>query len=233
VFDDMLANRRKAFAERLPQVRQRASEIAIGPLQQRHASASALVAAGETAADGVAFADAKQLAMLGRVNRVQTALKGAPDSAETSTARDRARLAAGALTWQLAQDYPGRAWQAKKQLQVVLDELATAQRLDAALAHAQRGEPVRFDAFAQRIAAIRPVIDAMLPRVAALSKEQRQAVQGIAVAALARQQERLGMYSTQARFALAQLYDRSTDRNIDRAAERTTPAPEAGRATKP
>lgn len=233
VFDDMLANRRKAFAERLPQVRQRASEIAIGPLQQRHASASALVAAGETAADGVAFADAKQLALLGRVNQVQTALKGAPDTAESTTARNRARLAAGALTWQLAQDYPGRVWQAKKQLQTVLDELATAQRLDAALAQAQRGEPVRFDAFAQRIAAMSPVIDAMLPRVAALSKEQRQAVQGIAVAALARQQERLGMYSTQARFALAQLYDRSTDRNIDRAAERTTPAPEAGRATKP
>jgi hypothetical protein len=229
VFDDMLTNRRKAFAERLPLVRQRASEIAIGPLQQRHAAASALVTAGEAAADGVAFADAKQLDLLGRVARVQTALKNAPNtvesSADSTTARDRARLAAGALTWQLAQDYPGRVWQAKKQLQTIVDELATAQRLDAALAQAQRDEPVRFDAFAQRIATMRPVIDALLPRVAALSKEQQQAVQGIAVAALARQQERLSMYSTQARFALAQLYDRSTDR--------AAPAPEAGRATKP
>ncbi len=233
VFDDMLTNRRKAFAERLPLVRQRASEIAIGPLQQRHTAASALVAAGETTADGVAFADAKQLDLLDRVARVQTALKDAPNSADSTAARDRARLAAGALTWQLAQDYPGRVWQAKKQLQAIVDELANAQRLDAALAQAQRNEPVRFDAFAQRIAAISPVIDAMLPRVAALSKEQQQAVQGIAVAALARQQERLGMYSTQARFALAQLYDRNTDRSIDRAAERATPAPEAGRATQP
>ena len=233
VFDDMLVNRRKAFAERLPLVRQRASEIAIGPLQQRHAAASALVTAGETAADGVAFADAKQLALLDRVARVQTALKGASDSDESTTARNRVRLAAGALTWQLAQDYPGRVWQAKKQLQTIQDELATAQRLDAALAQAQRDEPVRFDAFAQRIAAMSPVIDAMLPRVAALSKEQQQAVQVIAIAALARQQERLGQYSTQARFALAQLYDRNTDHTSDRATERATPAPEAGRATKP
>jgi len=225
VFDDMLANRRKAFAERLPLVKQRASEIAIGPLQQRHAAANALVTAGETAADGVAFADTKQLGLLDRVARVQTALKVAPNSAESSTARDRARLAAGALTWQLAQDYPGRVWQAKKQLQAIVDELATAQRLDAALAQAQRDEPVRFDAFAQRIATMRPVIDAMLPRVAALGKEQQQAVQGIAIAALARQQEHLGQYSTQARFALAQLYDRGTDRSA--------PAPEANRATKP
>lgn len=237
VFDDMLANRRKAFAERLPVVKQRASEIAIGPLQQRHAAASALVAAGETAADGLAFADAKQLDLLERVARVQTALKDAPNTsesgAESTPTRNRARLAAGALTWQLAQDYPARVWQAKKDLQTVQDDLATAQRLDAALAQAQRNEPVRFDAFAQRIATMRPVIDAMLPRVAALSQAQQQAVQGIAVAALARQQERLSMYSTQARFALAQLYDRSTDRGIDRAAERATPAPEAGRATKP
>jgi hypothetical protein len=34
-------------------------------------------------------------------------------------------------------------------------------------------------------------------------------VQGIAVAALTQQQERLAQYQTQARFALAQLYDRA------------------------
>jgi hypothetical protein len=229
VFDDMLYNRRKAFAERLPQIQKRASEVAMDPLSRRHEFTEALVVAGEAATDSVTFADARQIGLLDRLARVQAALKNAPDTAETATARDRTRLAAGALTWQLAQDYPGRVWQAKKQLQVVRDGLASAQRLDAALAQAQRDEPVRFNAFAQRIAAMGPVIDALLPRVAALTREQQQAVQGIAVAALARQQERLGTYATQARFALAQLYDRSTER----AAERPASSPEADRATKP
>jgi hypothetical protein len=229
VFDDMLSNRRKAFAERLPQIQKRASEVAMDPLSRRHEFTEALVVAGEAATDSVTFADARQIGLLDRLARVQAALKNAPDTAETATARDRTRLAAGALTWQLAQDYPGRVWQAKKQLQVVRDGLASAQRLDAALAQAQRDEPVRFNAFAQRIAAMGPVIDALLPRVAALTREQQQAVQGIAVAALARQQERLGTYATQARFALAQLYDRSTER----AAERPASSPEADRATKP
>jgi hypothetical protein len=218
VFDDMLANRRKAFAERLPLVRARASEMGIAPLRQRHATATDRVAAGASAADGLAFADARQVDLLARVASVQAQLKDAPDSAETGAARERARLASGALTWQLAQDYPARVWQARQQLQSINDELATAQRLDAALAQAQRDEPARFDIFDKRIAAISPVLDALMPRLAALTKTQQQAVQGIAIAELTRQQERLGAYSTQARFALAQLYDRGTEHAVDRAA---------------
>ena len=213
VFDDMLANRRKAFAERLPVVRARASEIGMAPLRQRHATATDMVAAGATAADGLAFADAKQRDLQQRVASVQAALKDAPDNADIAATRERARLASGALTWQLAQDYPARVWQAKQQLQSISDELATAQRLDAALAQAQRDEPARFDKFDKRIAAISPVLDALVPRLAALTKTQQQAVQGIAIAELTRQQERLGVYATQARFALAQLYDRGTDRS--------------------
>ena len=218
VFDDMLANRRKAFAERLPQVRARASEIGIAPLRQRHTTATDMVAAGNSAADGLAFADARQVDLLARVASVQVQLKDAPDSAETTAARDRARLASGALTWQLAQAYPERVWQAKQQLQSISDALATAQSLDAALALAQRDEPARFDRFDKRIAAISPVLDALVPRLAALTKTQQQAVQGIAIAELTRQQERLAAYSTQARFALAQLYDRGTEHAADRAA---------------
>ena len=213
VFDDMLANRRKAFAERLPLVRARASEVGIAPLRQRQETAVGMVAAGVSAADGVAFADTRQVDLLARVASVQAQLKDAPDSAETGAARERARMASGALTWQLAQDYPARAWQAKQQLQSISDELATAQRLDAALAQAQRDEPARFDLFDKRVAAISPVLDALMPRLAALTKTQQQAVQGIAIAELTRQQDRLGAYSTQARFALAQLYDRGTDRS--------------------
>jgi len=206
-------------------VRARASEIGIAPLRQRHATAADMVAAGATAADGLAFADAKQRDLLERVANVQAALKDAPDSADIAVSRERARLASGALTWQLAQDYPARVWQAKQQLQSISDELATAQRLDAALAQAQRDEPARFDKFDKRIAAVSPVLDALVPRLAALTKTQQQAVQGIAVAELTRQQDRLGVYATQARFALAQLYDRGT--------EHSASTQEADHANKP
>ena len=45
--------------------------------------------------------------------------------------------------------------------------------------------------------------------MAALTNEQQGQVQEIAVAELTRQKERLAAYTTQARFAVAQLYDRA------------------------
>src|SRR4029077_19615518 len=51
VFQDMLDNRKKAFADRLPQVRQRASEIDIDALKKRRDGVLAEVARAEEQAD--------------------------------------------------------------------------------------------------------------------------------------------------------------------------------------
>ena len=209
VFDDMLATRRKAYAERLPEVRARASALSLEAMRKRIDTVAAEVARGENAADGVVFADAKQVALLARVATVQAALQRAEGNPEVAPLSERARLAAGVLTWQLAQDYPARLWDAKKELATIDGEFADAQRRDAALAQAQRDEPARIEAFAKRIAALDPMLQAMLPKIAALSREQQGVVQDIAVAELTRQKERLAVYATQARFAVAQLYDRA------------------------
>jgi hypothetical protein len=210
VFGDMLDVRRKAFALRLPQVQARTSEIDLSALRTRRAAVVAEVAQGEDAADGVAFADARQLELLARVANVRAAV--ADSDPELLPARERLRLAAGALSWQLAQDYPQRLWEAKKGLQAIDDQLEQARRSDAALAQAQRDEPLRFEAFARRITVLDPLLLNLTARLAALSQQQQVALQDIAVDELTRQQERLAGYSTQARFALAQLYDRANER---------------------
>jgi hypothetical protein len=214
VFSDMLDTRRKAFALRLPQVRARTSEIDLIALRTRRIAVVAEVAQGEEAADGVAFADAKQLEMLARVASVRAAVAVAvaDSDPELLPTRERLRLAAGALSWQLAQDTPQRLWAAKKELQVLADQMEQARRGDAALAQAQRDEPLRFEAFTRRIAALDPLLQTLTARLAALSQQQQVALQEIAVDELIRQKERLTSYSTQARFALAQLYDRAKDR---------------------
>ena len=64
----------------------------------------------------------------------------------------------------------------------------------------------------------------MMPRVAALTQEQQGEVQELAVAELTRQKERLAAYATQARFAVAQLYDRATSaRDADRCEQALSP----------
>ena len=58
-------------------------------------------------------------------------------------------------------------------------------------------------------------LDALLPRVAELKHQQQLAVQAIADAELSHEKELLGQYANQARFALAQLYDRGTEATTD------------------
>jgi hypothetical protein len=94
-------------------------------------------------------------------------------------------------------------------MRTIDERLAEAAGREAALAQAQRDEPARLAGFDGRIAALDGRVKALIPRVAALAGEQRIAVQDIAVAALERQKERLATYATQARFAVAQLYDRA------------------------
>ena len=212
VFGDMLQNRRQAYADRLPKILAEAktSESGLAALEKRRDALAAELSAAEADTDTTAFADPKQRELQARIDNVRELLKQLADDPEFAAARERARLAAGALTWQLAQDYPGRLWDAKKGLAVTDAQLAEAKQRDEALAQAQRDEPARQEKFAARIAELGNRIRALIPQVAALSREQQDAVQDLAVAELTHQKERLAIYATQARFAVAQLYDRAT-----------------------
>jgi hypothetical protein len=207
VYRDMLDTRRRAYAERLPQVRARAGASGLDGLRARRDALATEVARAEADADGIAYADAPQLELLARIERVRNAATGSDP--EMDRARERLRLAAGALTWELAQHRPERGWKAHQDLQQIDGQLAEARRRDAALAQAERDEPARFDAYARRIAVIDPLLLRLIPRVVALAQEQRRGLEDIAITALARQQERLAGYTVQARYAVAQLYDRA------------------------
>ena len=126
-------------------------------------------------------------------------------------AHDRLRRVAGALAWQLAHEFPARVWDAKKGQKQTEDALVDARAHDEQLAKAQREEPARFEDFARRIAELDARLNILAPRVAALSTEQQNALQEIAIAGLTAQKERLAAYTAQARFAVAQLYDRATE----------------------
>jgi hypothetical protein len=209
VYGDMLDNRRNAYTQRLPALRAQAAAADIEGLQRRRDAVVAEIDKVEQERDGAAFADAKQRELLERLESVQAALKALAGDASLAQQRERARLAAGALTWDLARQLPGRAWEAKKQVRVIDNNLEQIRARDAAIVQAQRDEPARQKNFAERIAELDARIRGLVPRVAALSREQQGAVQELAVAELERQKERLAIYATQARYAVAQLYDRA------------------------
>ena len=243
VFSDMLDARRKAYTERLPQVLARARETGMAAAGERSAAITKEVAEAEQAGDGVALADAKQRDLIERLNGLRAAQAQPTPDPEVAAMSERMRRVAGALTWQLAQEFPAKVWEAKKALGSIDTQLAQAKAHEAALAQAQVDEPARFERFAKRIAELKPRLQALMPRVTALSGEQQQAAQGIAVAELASQKNRLAVYTTQARFAVAQLVDRAVTAPAQTApqaqahaqahAQAQTQAQEADRARKP
>jgi len=220
VYKEMLANRRQAYAERLPDIRARASRINLEEFAVKGALLAAELASAENDADGVAFADAAERDLLARIDNVRRGLEQMGSDPDTAAMREKLRLASGALTWQLAQKFPDRLWQARKALNATDAAISEVRRREAELAQAQQDEPAKHEQFAQRIAELEASVRGMIPRVAALTLEQQGQVQELAVAELTRQKERLVAYTTQARFAVAQLYDRAAlARNADDASK--------------
>ena len=224
VFRDMLELRRSAYAARLQPTRSgaQAQAAALADLRQRRAQIATEIGDAMVVGDGVVFADARQGDLLLRVESLQSAMKSPSlsQNPEIAALADGVRLAAGVLSWQLAQDYPARRWEHQKALTVIDQQLDQAAQREAALAQAQREEPLRLDRFGARIDALARQLDATLPRVTALAREQQGAAQTIAEAALVDQQQRLVAYTAQARFEIAQLMDRATTalRSDDRVA---------------
>jgi DNA repair exonuclease SbcCD ATPase subunit len=221
VLRDMLDNRRGAYSERLPKVREQERALDLPRFEQQVEALAAELDRVEREADAGAFATARERELQQRLDRVRDTLARAGDDPELAAARERYRLAAGVLLWQQNDEFAARLWNAKKGMQALQRNLGEVRGRDAALAAAEREEPARLDAYAQRIDALATRVDAMLPRVTALAQEQQVAVQELAVAALLQQKERLAEYGTQARFAVAQIVDRaSTSQEASRAPAR-------------
>jgi hypothetical protein len=226
----MLEERRAAFAVRLPKVRESAGAVNLPALDSRRAALAAELAEAERQADGVALADAAEQALLERLRRSRAALAAAAAApADTGLAADelaqlaeRLKRAEGALTWQLAQRAPERSWSVKKGLRDSAREFDEARARDAALLRAQAEEPARHERFATRLAALGERIRALQPQVAALEAESGQTLAALAVAELQGQQERLRVYTAQARLAIAQILDRA---QLAQRSERLTGAP--------
>ena len=109
VFDDMLATRRKAFADRLPQTVERSQQLSVEALTKRRDALAAQIAEAETDADGLALADDKELELLNRLKDMKKAVDDPVASAEVSALRERVRLVSGVLGWQLSQSFSSRS----------------------------------------------------------------------------------------------------------------------------
>jgi hypothetical protein len=129
------------------------------------------------------------------------------DIPEAHEVRNKIRLLKGVLQWQLERDFKDRLWRIRRNVRQTGEALVETQRSRRQIDDTKLKEPQRFSALSERVYGLGPRITSMKLRVAKSLREQRTFLQLIAVAELQAQKQRLDVYTVQARFALAAIYD--------------------------
>jgi len=209
VYRDMLATRRRGFAERLPRAIAGERALQVGQLRAAQAREVRELERIEREEDAGALAGDKERALAARLERVSSGLEHLGEPAQREAAREKVRLLRGLLTWDQSAQYSARLREQKKALQEAGRSIAEAETRREALLQEQARVPARFDEFETRIEVLRVQIGRVRADVDAAARAQEEVLADLGAAELARRREQIATYVTQARFAVAQIYDRA------------------------
>ncbi len=208
-FDDMLATRERAYAERVPQAEAVLSSGRLDQYGAERAITGSQLDQIEASQDVAALGTAEERDQWARIVRLEAALLTAPDDEETNTIREKTRLAKGVLYWRLAESFKARVWNERRTLKDLDQALREAQTRWVRVEKARSTMPNNTGEFAARVAALRARLDESHQRLAGVARQQNGLLEGLARTELETQKERIGTYQIQARFALASIYDRA------------------------
>ena len=127
-----------------------------------------------------------------------------PEAAEVG---DKIDLIKGVLQWQLERDFKDRLSRTRRDLRKTGEALVHTQRSRRQIDETMRQEPLRFEGLSDRVQSLSPRIENIKLRVEDALSRQRGFLQSIATGELKAQRDRLDIYTIQARFALAAIYD--------------------------
>lgn len=207
VYRNMLATREQAYAERLPRVEDALARADLEGMVSRKLEFDSTLNNIEESHDWLALATKSEFDMWGEITGLENTPALQANIPEAAEVRDKIQLLKGVLQWQLEQAFKDRLWRIRRNLNEAGEALVAAQRSRRQIDESIRNEPLRFQEFADRVTGLGPRLDGMALRVNNALQEQRRFLQAIAVGELQAQKQRLDVYTVQARFALAAIYD--------------------------
>ncbi len=208
-FGAMIETREQAHAERLPRADALLASDRPGQLLARRAGVDTELTAVETGGDAPALGTGEQRAQWARVRELEEELAAAGDDPEIQDARDKLRLIKGVLLWQLDRQFRERDYELRRQLRALDRSLNQLQNRWVRVQKARASVPQNTGEFAARIQSLQARIDALRGRLAEAGDLQGAYLEQLAESELVAQQQRLAAYQVQARFALADIYDRA------------------------
>ena len=207
VYGNMLETRKQAFAERLPRVQEALANADLDGMVARKLEFDSVLNNIEQSHDWLALASEDEFEMWGEITGLERTPALAADIPEAKEVRDKIRLLKGVLQWQLEREFKDRLWRIRRDLRDAGEALVVTQRSRRQIDQSMRLEPQRFAELSERVYGLAPRIEAMKMRVEDSLGQQQAFLQSIAVGELTAQKQRLDVYTVQARFALAAIYD--------------------------
>jgi hypothetical protein len=214
-FGAMIDARERAFAQRLPVTDTLLASGRTGQLLGARTDVDARLNTVETTADVVALGTPQERGQWARIRALEQALASAPSDAETDAARDKLRLIKGALLWKLDQSFKERDFAARSSLRDIDAALNESQNRWARLQKARNSVPTNTGEFAARVTALGERLTTLSGGLKQAEERQDRFLTRMAQTELLQQKDRLGAYQVQARFALADIYDRAVNPAAD------------------
>lgn len=209
-FEDMIRLRRSNYEPLLPQIdaqfRELDSQIRLR-VEQRNQLAKSLQGL-LTVPRPELLATADERIALESIRRIERQLSAAGE-AQAAALRTRLQRLKGVLTWTLQTEYPGRLTDAHEHLNELGKDVDTLMAQYNAFVRTRQAATHSYEGYEAPMRRLRSRVGEALQRVNLLMGRQGHLIETVAVAELKARQERLEAYQTQARYAVADSYDRA------------------------
>ena len=155
------------------------------------------------------LATADERIMAAQIERISVRLKDADDPAASALQQRLARLR-GALTWRLETEYHARLTEAHEHLHELSQHVDALRTRYDAFVRARQAATHSYVGYDAGIARLRERVNASIERVTIVMARQGHAIETVAINQLKSRRERLVAQQVQARYAVADSYDRAT-----------------------
>jgi hypothetical protein len=223
-FDNMIATREHAYAERIPRADAIIAATDIDGMQRQRVDLESRLNEIDQSSDLVSLGTTNEQETWARLKRIEDYLAANPDDPNLVEMRDKERLMKGVIYWRLSESFKARVWNQRRSVKELEAALKETQRRAVLVAQARKAAPTNTGDFAKRVDEVRGRLKDMDQSLAAEADKQGRYLQDIAVAELQNQKQRIATYQVQARFAVASIYDRAA--NPEAPAKPAVTAPE-------
>jgi hypothetical protein len=212
-FDDMLDTRQQAYNERTPRADAVIAATDLDALIKKRVDFESRINEIEQSNDVAALGTAEEQQNWARLKHIEDYLALHPDDPDLAEMRDRLRLLKGVMYWRLSESFKARLWNERRSVKELEASLVETQKRTVLVRQARQDMPSNTGGFAARVTAVRGRMDQMQQRLAALSEEQNRFLQALAIRELEAQRRRIEVYQIQARYELAAIYDKATEKS--------------------